>query len=124
MALPQDHIYYQGDTLEFEFQLWVDKGNNIYWDLTDDKIRFELIDGTTVIKKASIEVTGGGTDQINKINPTHGIFIVIITTIESAALAPDDYTFQIQVEQPDGSKHTVTQDTFRLLPALINWEAK
>jgi len=127
MALPQDTIFFQGDTIDLQFQLFKNKCTNEYWDLTDYKIRFELVDGTTTIKKATANVSGGGDDQIAIINPTQGIFIVTITSEESTTLKPDDYKFQIQVESPStgsgilGKKYTVSQDSIRILPALITW---
>jgi hypothetical protein len=124
MSLPQDNIFYQRDTLELEFQLFKNKATNEYWDLTDYKIRFQLIDGTVVIKKATANVSGGSSDEINITNPTLGKFIVVITTLESTNLSPDDYTYQIQIESPTGKKYTVLQDSIRILPALINWEIK
>jgi len=124
-GVPASHIYYTDDSIELLFVLYTDKRNDVYWDLTGAKIRFQLVDTTVEIKKATANVTGGGDDQILITDATSGTFIVMITGEESGALpAPQDYEFQLQIEKSDGKKYTLPLDCFRLLPTLIDWTDK
>lgn len=123
MSLPQDNIYYAGDTIELEFQLWIDKNNNIPWDLTDNQIRFQL-DTNPVIKKATPNVPGGSSDQINVTNPTLGIFVVIIPHDESENIIIGDYEFAIKVTTPDSEPLTVLVSKLRILENEITWDSE
>jgi hypothetical protein len=125
MFLAQDNIYYKGDTIEMEFQLWKDKKNNVYWDLTNHQIRFQL-NSPTPIKKATANVTGGSSAQINVTNASHGIFLVTITKTESDALIPKDYDYEIEVTtpSPDSERFTVLQSVIRIIQDIITWTSK
>jgi len=119
----QDPIYIKGDTIEMQFQLFQDKVNNVYWNLTGHQVRFQL-NTTPKIYKATSNVTGGSSDQINIIDAAHGIFLVSITCEESAEIAPGDYKFEIQVTTPSPNlkKYTVEQSTLRVHDEVIVWE--
>jgi hypothetical protein len=121
MNLPQDNIYYQGDTLELEFQLFKNKTANEYWDLTGAKIRFELHIASISIKKATENITGGSDDQIRLLDASKGIFLIVITKEESASLFPQDYNFEIQIDTAEDNRYTVLSDSLRILPNLIDW---
>lgn len=122
MSTPQDNIFYKGDSIDLEFQLFRDKVNNVYWDLTNHQIRFQL-NSTTPIKKATANVSGGSDAQIKITNATQGIFIVHILKTESDTLTPNDYTFEIEVTlpSPDSSRYTVLQSQIRILQDIITW---
>ena len=122
MNLPQDAIYYKGDSVELEFQLWVDKSKGTYWDLTNHQIRFQL-NSPTPIKKATANVSGGGDDQINITNAAQGLFVVIITKAETDLINPGDYEFEVEITTPapTSARYTVLQSYIRLLQAIITW---
>lgn len=120
--LSQDNIFYKGDTIELQFQLFTDKATNTYWVLTNNKIRFELHSSPTSIKKATANVTGGADAQILVTNATQGIFIVTIAKTETVALTVGDYEFEIQIDKADGKRYTVLSSSLRLLAELITWE--
>jgi hypothetical protein len=122
MNNPQDNIYYQNDSIELSFEIYKDKVKKLKWDLTDYKIRFELKNSLSRIKKSSEGVIGGSDDEIKITSAEAGEFTVFIPTSESKNLEAADYTYAIQIESPEGNKKTVVQDALRILPALITWE--
>lgn len=127
MLLPQDNIYYKGDSIELEFQLYRNKSINQYWDLTNHQIRFQLGTGTNAIKKATANVSGGSNSQIEITNAVQGIFIIRILKTETSNLATgNDYDFEIEVTTPAPaySRYTVLQAELRLLPEMITWDAE
>jgi hypothetical protein len=120
--LPQDNIFYRGDTLELEFQLFKNKSTNEYWDLTDTEIRFELHQDSKSIKKATANVVGGSDNQISIIDESKGIFLIVITSEESTLLPSADYVFEIQITTLENNRYTILHDSLRILPELISWE--
>lgn len=118
--LPQDNIFYRGDTIEMEFVLYRNKSAGEYWDLTNHQIRFQL-NGPTTIKKATANVTGGGNDQILVEDAVHGKFLVIITKTESDTLTPNDYDYEIEVTTPEATRFTVLQNQIRIMQDMITW---
>jgi hypothetical protein len=123
MSLPQDTIFYKGDTLELQFQIFKNKTNNEYWNLTNYKIRFELQIDDSHIKKATENVTGGSDEQITILDALEGSFIINISASESKNLPVGDYNISIQIESEEGKKYTVVTDKIRILPAQIDWES-
>jgi len=125
MSLPQNNIFYRGDSIDLEFQLFRDKSTNTYWNLTSHQIRFQLNNGTTPIKKATANVSGGHVNQIEVTNAAQGIFIVKISKTESV-LSPGDYSFEIEVTTPAPAlqRFTVLQSEIRIISDNITWESK
>ena len=123
MTNPQDNIFFKGDTIVLTFQLWADKQNNVYYDLTNHQIRFQLNHGITPIKKATANVSGGSDSQIHITTPTQGIFTVTILKTESDTLTPADYTFEIEITTPTpaSQRYTVLQSSLRILQDYITW---
>jgi hypothetical protein len=121
MQSPPEDIFVQGDTCELQYQLFVDKRNNIYWNLTDNEIRFQLDVSPTPIYKATANVTGGADAQITIVNAVQGIFLIIITSEESKDLSLQDYTFTIKVTTPSGKNYTVHQAHLRIINNAISW---
>lgn len=120
--LPQDNIAIKGDTIELQYQLFKDKANCEYWNLTSHEIRFQL--NTSIkIYKATANVSGGSSDQINITEPTQGIFVIIISPEESVEIEPGDYSYEIQVTTPDGDKYTVLQSQIRVVDESITWSS-
>lgn len=120
--LAQDNIAIKGDTIELQFQLFRDKCNSVYWDLTNHEIRFQL-NSPTKIYKATSNVTGGSSSQINVTDPTHGIFVIIITPTQSSEITPGDYNYEIQITTPApaSDKYTVLQSSMRVVDETITW---
>jgi len=114
--------YFRGDTIEMSFQLYRDKSENEYWDLTGAQIRFELRNGAKKIKKGSVLVTGGSDEQIQIINAAQGSFIVYITKDESIELAVGTYQFEIEVTTSEGKRYTVLQDKLSIKEHYITWQ--
>jgi len=123
MSLPQDAIFVQGDRIELQYQLFLDKKNNVYWNLTDNEIRFELY-SPTPIYKATANVTGGSDDQILIVDAAKGIFLVSILAEESRTLKVGDYNFTIQVTTADSKKYTVLRSSLRIVDDSITWDAE
>ena len=125
MNVPQDNIYIKGDSIDLEFQLFLDKSTNTYWDLTNHQIRFQ-INSTIPLKKATANVTGGGDDQILITNPLQGLFTIFIKKTESNELTPEDYTFEIEITtpSPENLRYTVLQSSLRILSDSIEWTDK
>jgi len=117
--LPQDNIYYSGDTIKLSFQLWSDKANNLPWDLTNTQIRFQL-NTSTVIKKATANVTGGADAQIHVDDAEEGLFTINILKTESG-VEVGDYTFEIEVTEENGERFTILQSALRILAEYITW---
>jgi hypothetical protein len=118
--LAQDNIFYKGDTIEMEFVLYRNKCTHEYWDLTNHQIRFQL-NGPTAIKKATVNVTGGGDDQIKILDATHGKFLIIVTKIESDTLTPNDYDYEIELTTPEGERFTILQNPIRIMQDIVTW---
>ena len=119
--LPQEAIYTKGDTINQEYQLFLNKCTNQYWDLTNFAIRYELTNGTVTIKKATANVVGGSSSQIEITDAIHGIFIVKIPASESADLTIGDYDFEIEVTSLTGEKTTVGRGKIRIVDEIITW---
>jgi len=119
MLLPQDNIYYSGDTIKLSFQLWKDKCADLPWDLTNTEIRFQL-NTTTKIKKATANVSGGADTQISIDDAAEGIFTINILKTESG-VAVGDYTFEIEVTEANEERFTVLQASLRILEEYITW---
>jgi hypothetical protein len=117
-----DNIFYQDDSIELEFQLFKNKTNKEAWDLTNYKIRFQLGNGKTIIKKSTANVNGGSDDEIQITDAVNGGFVVMIDTEETKDLEPTYYEFAIQIESPEGKKITVITDTIKILKRIIDWE--
>jgi len=117
--LPQDNIYYAGDTIKLSFQLWRDKCADLPWDLTNTQIRFQL-NTATIIKKATANVTGGADSQIHIDDAAEGIFTINILKTESG-VAVGDYTFEIEVTESNGERFTILQASLRILAEYITW---
>lgn len=113
--------YYKGDTIELKYQLYKDKSLNECWNLTDNKIRFQ-INNKTVIKKATANVVGGSDEQIKIIDASKGIFLVIILKEESSALDVGTSDFEIQVDTAEGKRFTVLVDKLAIKKEIIIWE--
>jgi len=123
MSSPTENIFFTGDTVELQFQLFKNKSNNEYWDVSGAKIKFELhLDGVS-IKKATSNVVGGGDEQIHIIDAESGSFLVVIPAVQTQLVAPREYNFQIQIITADNKVYTVIQDTIRLIEALIKWDS-
>lgn len=126
-SLPQDAIFIKGDTIDLEFQLFKDKCTNEYWDISNHQIRFQL-NTPTKIYKATANVEGGSDDQIAILNASQGKFLISVTHVESAEIAPGDYTYEIQITTPslesgvEGKKYTILQSTLRILDESITWD--
>ena len=120
--LPQDNIIIKGDSAEMQFQLFKDKCNSEYWNLTNHEIRFQL-NTPTKIYKATSNVTGGSSTQINVTTPLQGIFVVMIPPTQSVNIAPGDYNFEIQITTPApaSDKYTVLQSSLRVVDESITW---
>ena len=125
MFLPQDTIFIKGDTVELQFQLFMDKVNNEYWDLTNHQIRFQL-NTPTKIYKATANVSGGSHAQILVTDAAKGIFLITITPTESATIVPGDYSYEIQITTPSptSNKYTVLQSNLRILDEILTWGNK
>jgi hypothetical protein len=121
MNVSQGNIFYKGDTIELEFQLFKNKATNEYWNLGSHQIRFQL-QSSPNIKKATSNVSGGSDEQINITNPTQGIFVVIITGI---VIPVGEYEYEIEVTTPSPNpKHyTVLRSTIRIVEDFITWES-
>jgi len=119
MLLPQDNIYFKGDSIRLSFQLWSDKVNNIPWDLTNTQIRFQL-NTSPVIKKATVNVPGGSVAQITINNATQGLFAINILKTESGVTV-GDYIFEIEITESNGDRFTILQASLRLLQEYITW---
>ena len=119
MLLPQDNIYYSGDSIHLAFQLWSDKVNNIPWDLTNTQIRFQL-NTSPIIKKATVNVPGGSAAQITINNTTQGLFTINILKTESGVTI-GDYTFEIEITEASGDRFTILQASLRILQEYITW---
>lgn len=117
--LPQDNIYYSGDTIKLSFQLWRDKVADLPWDLTNTQIRFQL-NTPTVIKKATANVSGGSSAQITINDALEGLFTVNILKTESGVTI-GDYTFEIEVTEANGERFTILQASLRILAEYITW---
>ncbi len=120
MLLPQDNIYYAGDTIKLSFQLWRDKVANLPWILTNTKIRFQL-NTTPIIKKATANVTGGSSSQITINDDILGKFTVNILKTETGLIL-GDYIFEIEITEANGERFTILQATLRILSEYITWE--
>jgi len=120
--LPQDNIYYSGDSIHLSFQLWHDKVLGTYWDLTNTEIRFQL-NTTPVIKKATENVSGGSSAQITIDNAIQGLFTINILKTESG-VAVGDYTFEIEITESNGDRFTILQGSLRILAEYITWETE
>ena len=117
--LPQDNIYYSGDTIKLSFQLWRDKVSDLPWDLTNTQIRFQL-NTPTIIKKATANVSGGSSSQITVNDASEGTFTINILKTESG-VAIGDYTFEIEVTEENGERFTILQASLRILAEYITW---
>jgi hypothetical protein len=122
MSLPDTNIYYQGDSIDLEFQLYQDKDAHLYWNLTNHQIRFQL-NSPTLIKKATANVTGGSDEQILIENAAQGLFLIMIDKTESHGLAAGDYNFEIEITTPSPAlkRYTIKQGTIRILSDMIEW---
>ena len=124
--LPQDAIFVQGDTVELQYQLFINKANNQYWDLTDHEIRFQL-NTNPKIYKATANVINGADEQIQIINAVHGLFLITLTASETLAISLGDYNFTIQITIPsagsglEGKKYTVLRSSLRFVDDAITW---
>lgn len=123
MSLPQNNIFFKGDTIELEFQLFRDEEKKEYWNLTNHEIRFQL-DSSPAIKKATANVVGGSDEQIRILDALKGVFLVVITKEESENLSPKDYNFEIEITTPSGARYTVLQSSLRILQDIVTWENK
>jgi len=119
MLLPQNNIYYSGDTIKLSFQLWHDKNANIPWILTNTEIRFQL-NTSPIIKKATANVSGGSAAQITIDNASLGLFTINILKTESG-VAIGDYTFEIEITELNGDRFTILQASLRILQEYITW---
>lgn len=115
-------IFYRGDTIELEFQQYQNKTNNTFWNLTNHQIRFSLKYNENLIKKATSNISGGSSNQINVIDAEKGKFLVIINKDESKLLEPGEYVYEIEITTPENKRYTVLQHKLKILSHIIDWE--
>ena len=95
-------------------------------DITDYQIRAEVWDNqnpVNSIKKASNNVTGGDSTQIEIVNALTGKFIVHILANETLPLE-GDVKVEIELTKPSGFKETIFSNHIQLLEKRITWVNK
>lgn len=124
--MANDKIYYIGDTISLEFDLFKDKNNKIPWDLTDYQIRFELfkIKPIVSIRKATSNVSGGSDEQIKLDTSISNKFIINVNESETNKLMPGVYLFEIEIFHINTNQRvTIAFDTINLLQDKIKWNS-
>lgn len=87
--------------------------------ITDFKIRCEIWDENTSLKKATVN-TGGADIQILITDAVNGLFSIYILAGETADL--DEFSnIEIEFETPIGEKYTVYRDQIKFLEERITW---
>jgi hypothetical protein len=120
-TLPPENIFYKGDTIIMQFQLFRNKSTSEYWNLTSNEIRFEIKEGEVSIKKANT-AAGGDDDQIKIDNAVEGLFTVTVEKEETEDLAVGDYHFEVEVTNATGDRTTVLTSLLRIVDEIIDWE--
>lgn len=91
-------------------------------DLTNYKIRVEIYDTDTKIRKATSNISGGGIDQIIVDPADNKKFNVFIQNGDTSAMN-ENAKLEIELESSDGKKLTSYEDDIRIKKTSINWEA-
>jgi len=102
----------RGDSVTFEC--------NIEENITDWKIRCEIYNTSTSIKKATAN-SGGADDQIKITSAIDGKFLIIINKRETKDLDVHS-NIEIEVETPDNKIYTVYQNKIIFNSQRIDWE--
>jgi len=113
--------YFQGDTIDFTFQLWKDKKNREYWNLNNVQIRFQANKDSILIKKATSNVIGGSNNQIKVLDALKGLFLVNISKEESENLNIGVYDFEIELTDQENNRFTVLNSKFSISQDKIKW---
>lgn len=110
--------FVKGDSIDFNCE--VKDEEDVIIDITDYKIRFEMWDDDNTLKKATTN-SGGSDSQILITEPENGKFIIYIDKNETAefSITPQ---IEVEIENAQGKKYTVLQDTIKLEDQRITWE--
>lgn len=122
--MDEDKVYYCGDSISLEFELYRDIKKTIPWDLSGYEIRFELSLDGVCLRKATSNVSGGNDNQIKIDTNTSNKFIVNFLSDETKDLKAELYLFEIEITNRDNNEvTTVTQSKIQFLQDKIQWKS-
>jgi len=114
-----EHI--RGDTLKIIVTVRDSDGNLV--DLTNYEIRAEIKGEDISIKKASANVTGGSSDEVD-VTSTGTIEINFSSSETSQLQVGFTYKLEVEITSPEGVKTTIVQDLINVKEDIITWESK
>ncbi|MCX7716692.1 MAG: hypothetical protein N2Z73_04675, partial [Endomicrobia bacterium] len=114
--------FYSGDNWVLNYTIYDAEGKPL--NLTGVEIRAELknVSKNVSIKKASSNVSGGHSSQIEIVNAQKGQIKIKFYNTETQNLLPDIYDFEVEIrQQSTGLQYTVIREKFEVLKDIITW---